>query len=133
MTTPVTTEARTPKAPAALSSAERRNLRAQAHHLEPVVHVGHQGVTDPVLKEVKEQLLAHELIKVRLHEPEDKQGMADALAAGTGATLCGLVGHTAILYKKHPKQPRSFKPQPPEMLGRAKKKKGKKPGKSRRR
>ena len=92
--------------PAALSSADRRNLRAQAHHLEPVVQVGHSGVTDAVLKEATEQLRAHELIKVRLHEPEDKHGMADALAAGTGATLCGLVGHTAILYKRHPKQPK---------------------------
>jgi RNA-binding protein len=116
------------KAPPPPSTAERRKLRAQAHHLEPVVHVGHHGVTDAVLKEVKEQLAAHELIKVRLHEPEDKQGMADALAGGTASTLCGLVGHTAILYKKHPTQPRSFKPQAPDKpakRGKAKKKAGK--------
>jgi RNA-binding protein len=95
-----------PAAPAALSSADRRSLRAQAHHLEPVVQVGHHGVTDGVIAAVKEALRAHELIKVRLHEPEDKQGMADTLAAGSGSTLCGLVGHTAILYKRHPKEPK---------------------------
>lgn len=93
-------------AAAPLSSAQARSLRALAHHLEPVVQVGHQGVTDAVLGAVKEALLAHELIKVRLHEPEDKKAMAATLAAGTGATLCGLVGHTAILYKRHPKQPK---------------------------
>lgn len=89
-----------------LSSAQRRSLRALAHHLEPVVQVGHQGVTDAVLAAVREALLTHELIKVRMHEPEDKAAMSEALAAGTGATLCGLVGHTAVLYKRHPKQPK---------------------------
>ena len=77
-------------------------------------------------------LAAHELIKVRLHEPEDKQGMADALAGGTASTLCGLVGHTAILYKKHPTQPRSFKPQAPEKPAKRGKAKKKKASKSRR-
>jgi RNA-binding protein len=89
-----------------LTSAQRRNLRGQAHHLEAVVHVGHAGVTEGVVKAVAEALLAHELIKVRLHEPEDKSGMAKALAEGTHATLCGLVGHTAILYRPHPERPR---------------------------
>lgn len=70
------------------------------------MHVGHAGVTDGVIAAVREALRAHELIKVRLHEPEDKKGMADALAAGAGATLCGLVGHTAILYKRHPREPK---------------------------
>jgi RNA-binding protein len=89
-----------------LSSAQRRSLRALAHHLEPVVQVGHQGVTDGVLAAVRDALLVHELIKVRLHEPEDKTAMCEALAAGTRSTLCGLVGHTAILYRRHPERPK---------------------------
>jgi RNA-binding protein len=129
--------AKTTAPPAALSSAQRRNLRAQAHHLEPVVQVGHHGVTDAVLKQVIEQLRAHELIKVRLHEPEDKQSMAAALAGGTGSTLCGLVGHTAILYKRHPTQPKSFSPQSAEKAEKAEKRskarKQQKAAKSRRR
>jgi RNA-binding protein YhbY len=40
---------------------------------------------------------------VRLHEPEDKHAMADALANETHAALCGLVGHTVILYRPKPK------------------------------
>jgi RNA-binding protein len=107
------TSATSAKAPAqrstpfvALTSAQRRGLRAQAHHLEPIVQVGHSGVTDGVIAAVREALRAHELIKVRLHEPEDKKGMADALAAASVSTLCGLVGHTAILYKRHPKEPK---------------------------
>lgn len=89
-----------------LSSAQRRSLRALAHHLEPIVQVGKEGVTEGVTRAVSEALRAHELIKVRLHEPEDKKAMAEALATGSRATLCGLVGHTAILYRRHPKTPK---------------------------
>lgn len=93
-------------AAAPLSPRQRKGLRAQAHGLEPVVHVGRVGVTEAVAANVDAALLAHELIKVRLHEPEDKEAAATALATATGATLCGLVGHTVILYRPHPETPR---------------------------
>jgi RNA-binding protein len=92
--------------PNVLTATQRRSLRALAHHLEPVVQVGHSGITEGVVAATAEALLAHELIKVRLHEPEDKHAMAEALASGAQATLCGLVGHTAILYRPHPKRPK---------------------------
>ena len=41
-----------------LSPAARRDLRAKAHHLEPVVTVGHHGLTPPVLHEIDLALLA---------------------------------------------------------------------------
>jgi len=31
---------------------------------------------------------------------------AAALATGTGAALCGLVGHVVILYRPHPEKPK---------------------------
>lgn len=89
-----------------LTGKQRRALRALAHSLEPVVHVGRAGITDAVLSAVSGALLAHELIKVRLQEPEDKRALAAMLAQGTGAALRGLVGHTVILYRPHPEQPR---------------------------
>ena len=55
---------------------------------------------------VSDALLSHELIKVRLYDPEQKRAMADELATRTEAALCGLLGHTVILYRKHPKRPR---------------------------
>ena len=78
----------------------------QAHRLDPVVHVGRGGVSDAVIRTVDEALRAHELIKIRLHEPEDKHAAADALAGGARAALCGLVGHTVVLYRPHPEHPR---------------------------
>lgn len=87
-------------------AAFRKQLRALAHSFEPVVRVGHAGVTDGVVAAVAQALLDHELIKVRLYEPEEKAEMAAELASRCDATLCGLVGHTAILYRRHPQQPK---------------------------
>jgi RNA-binding protein len=48
-----------------LNSAQRRDLRAQAHHLAPVVMIGGDGLTPAVAKETDAALNAHGLIKVR--------------------------------------------------------------------
>lgn len=89
-----------------LPPTHRKQLRALAHHLEPIVRVGHAGVTDAVVGATARALLDHELIKVRLYEPEDKRAMAGELASRTESTLCGLLGHTVILYRRNPKRPR---------------------------
>ncbi|MGD8859081.1 MAG: ribosome assembly RNA-binding protein YhbY [Myxococcales bacterium] len=91
--------------PKPLTTAQRKKARGLAHHLEAVVRVGHEGVTEGVVNAVRQALADHELIKVRLHEPEDKKAMADELARATDSALCGLVGHTVILYRRHPEKP----------------------------
>lgn len=94
-----------------LAGFQRKFLRGRAHALKPVVQVGQNGVTEQVIDAVDAALLAHELIKVRLTRPPDKRAMAHALASGAGAALCGLVGHTVILYRPHPDHPRIELPQ----------------------
>ena len=89
-----------------LRGFQKRALRALAHGLAPVAHTGGEGVSAGVLRAVDAALADHELVKVRMHQPDDKKAQARALAEGTGATLCGLVGHTAILYRPHPEGPR---------------------------
>jgi RNA-binding protein len=49
-----------------LSPAQRKEQRAQAHHLDPVVMIGSDGLTAAVKKEVEAGLNAHGLIKVRV-------------------------------------------------------------------
>jgi RNA-binding protein len=93
----------------ALTKRRLQELKAQAHHLEPLVHIGHGGLHDAAYDAIARALRDHELIKVRLHEPEDKRVMARELADRAGAALCGLVGHTVILFKAKPPKP---KPKP---------------------
>lgn len=62
----------------ALTPAERRDLRAKAHQLHPVVSVGQHGLTPAVLHEIDVNLLAHELIKVRVFD-DDRDARAALL------------------------------------------------------
>lgn len=85
-----------------LSGKQRKHLRGLAHGLDPVVQVGAKGLTDPVLDELERALEAHELIKVRFLEPEEKKRQAREIAESLGAHLAGLIGHVGILYRPHP-------------------------------
>ncbi len=85
-----------------------RALRALGHHLDPVVQIGKEGITDALRKAVDEALLAHELIKVRVgtEAPVERKDAALELSAQTGAFLAQVLGRTFLLYRRHPKKPK---------------------------
>lgn len=85
-----------------LTGAQRRYLRRVATKERPVVWVGEAGLSEGALRSVEEALDARELIKVRLRTPVDKKATARELSERSGAALCGLIGHTVILYRPHP-------------------------------
>ena len=89
-----------------LTSRQRKHLRGLAHALEPVVRLGATGLTEGAAREIDAALLAHELIKVRLNPPEERKALAAEIAERTGSTLCGVIGHIAILHRAHPEKPR---------------------------
>jgi len=91
-----------------LTGKQRRHLRALGHHLDPLLQIGHEGVTDAVVAQANAQLQRHELIKVRVLEssPLDRREAADELAARTGADLAQVLGRTFLLYKRDPEKPR---------------------------
>jgi RNA-binding protein len=70
------------------------------------VIVGEGGISPAVLKALDEALTSHELIKVRLRQPDDKKQAAQELAKASAAGLCGVVGHTVVLYRPHPEDPK---------------------------
>lgn len=90
-----------------LTGKQRRHLRALGHHLSAVLQVGHEGVTDAVVKEADAQLEAHELIKVKISEnaPEDRQSSAEDLAERCAAHLAQVLGRTALLYRRRKDKP----------------------------
>lgn len=88
-----------------LTSAQRKQLRALAHHLQPVVYVGKQGLTDALVQAVDEALVSHELIKVKFNDFKgEKQAISEQIAAQTRASLAGIIGNIAILYRQHPEE-----------------------------
>lgn len=95
-----------PLAPPQLAGFQKRHLRSLAQRLEPVVWVGDEGLSEGVLRALREALAAHELVKVRMRAPADKRAAAAELAQVAGAALVGLIGHTVILYRRHPDEPK---------------------------
>jgi RNA-binding protein len=84
----------------ALNPAQRKFLRSTAHHLEPLVIIGKQGLTDALVKAAGDVLEAHELIKIRFNDfKNEKQDIADKVAFRTGSDVVGIIGHVAILYR----------------------------------
>jgi RNA-binding protein len=90
--------------PVTLTTRERASLKARAHALEPVVHVGHGGVTPALLAEVDRALTAHELIKVRAAyaERDERAAFLEAITAGTDAAVVQTVGKVMILWRPRP-------------------------------
>lgn len=91
-----------------LPNKAARHLKALGHHLDPVVQIGREGITDAVVKATKEQLLAHELIKVKISAdaPIDRKDAGAELAEKAGASLAQTLGRTVLLYKRHPHKPK---------------------------
>jgi RNA-binding protein len=83
---------------------ERAHLKARAHALEPLVQVGHAGVTPQVMAEVDRALTAHELLKVRIEagDRHERVVLGDQLAAGTNAAVVHRVGKVLILWRARP-------------------------------
>jgi RNA-binding protein len=97
---------KTSKNSSELKGYQRRYLRGLANPLKALVQVGESGLSDSLIKALDDALEHHELVKVRLQQPPDKKASAKELAERTSAELCGLVGHTVILYRRNPKEPK---------------------------
>ncbi len=91
-----------------LTSRQRARLRAHAHKLSPILHIGKSGLTAAVTQQAHEALLAHELIKVTVqpHAGMDATTVADELAQSTRACVVETRGRRFILYRPHPDEPR---------------------------
>lgn len=101
-----------------LSPTERRALRADAHHLDPVVLVGGDGLTDAVVREVDAALTAHGLIKVRVFADERpvREEVLDALTQRLSAAPVQHIGKLLVLWRPVPErakaEPEDRKPGP---------------------
>lgn len=93
-----------PNPPGKLTAKQRKFLKGLAHHLKPVVLIGQEGISESVIGEVRQQLLSHELIKVKWsglsRQEAGKKQQAEQLAEQAGAHYVHLVGRTVFLYRE---------------------------------
>jgi len=94
----------TPAEPLSLSPAERKDLKARAHHLKPVVMIGESGLSASVLAETDRALSSHELIKVRVlgDDREQRQAMMHDLCAALGCAPVQMIGKLLVVYRPGP-------------------------------
>ncbi|MFA6954753.1 MAG: ribosome assembly RNA-binding protein YhbY [Thermoanaerobaculia bacterium] len=89
-----------------LTPRQKKQLRALAHHLEPIVRVGQHGLTPGVATETVRALESHELIKVKIDaEGSDRKQLAGEIAVETGSDVVGVIGKVVILYRKRTEDP----------------------------
>ena len=87
-----------------LTSAEKRALKAKAQLLEPVVKLGHAGMTDAFIKSMDSALALHQLVKMKFTDFKDqKHELAPQIAEKTQSTIVMQVGNVAVYYR--PKAP----------------------------
>jgi RNA-binding protein len=87
-----------------MKGSERAELRAEAHHLDPAVHVGQHGITPALITSLDDALRTHELVKVKLGrttemKPKDAAG---ELSAATSSEVVQVIGRTATFYRHNP-------------------------------
>jgi putative YhbY family RNA-binding protein len=88
-----------------ITPAQRRALRAAAHHLNPVVSISQKGLTPSVLAEIDRCLKAHELIKVRLYgiEREDRPALFTEIFTALDCAEVQHIGNLLVLWRENPK------------------------------
>ncbi len=92
-----------------LSIAERKAHRAEAHHLDPVVMIGGDGLTPAVIKETDAALNAHGLIKVRVlgDDRAARDAIYQQLADQLNAAPIQHIGKLLVLWRPQPEKTRA--------------------------
>jgi len=87
-----------------LTPAQRKEHRSAAHHLNPVVMIGADGLTAAVLKEADQALKAHGLIKLRVFSDDRavREEMLATLAERLNAAPVQHIGKLLVLWRPLP-------------------------------
>ncbi|MFM2427115.1 MAG: hypothetical protein RL707_941 [Pseudomonadota bacterium] len=92
-----------------LTPAQRKIHRAEAHHLDPVVMIGNDGLTPAVIKEAEMALNAHGLIKIRVlgDDRQAREAMLITLADQLNAAPIQHIGKLFVLWRPQPEKERT--------------------------
>jgi RNA-binding protein len=87
---------------ATIDSRRRRELRARAHHLRPLVAIGEHGLTAAVLHEIDVALAAHELVKIRASTAEraEREAMLERVCEALDAAPVQHLGKLLIVWRQ---------------------------------
>jgi RNA-binding protein len=83
-----------------LTNPQLSQLKGLGQLLEPVLKVGHAGLSDGFIASLNQALNDHELVKVKFADFKDqKKTLSPEMAERTGSRLIMRVGNVAVLYR----------------------------------
>ena len=93
-----------------LNNEQKKQYKSIGHHLNPVLIVAENGLTEGVLAELDRALNDHELIKVKfaITERDDRRALIDELCQQSHSELVQIIGKMALVYRKAAKQNRQL-------------------------
>ena len=85
-----------------LSPEQRREYRAIAQNLKPVIIVGDKGLSEGLQEELERALNDHELIKIKVasQDRETRHEAITALCESSGAELVQTTGQIAVILRR---------------------------------
>jgi len=85
-----------------LSAAEKKQFRAIAHNLNPIIIIGDKGLSEGLYEELERALNDHELIKVKIAigDRDDRAAITQELLAKTNAQLVQSIGKIAVILRR---------------------------------
>ena len=87
-----------------MTGKERAALRAEAHHLDVKVHIGHAGITPAILTSLDDVLRTHELVKLQVAKASElsARDAARDVAAAMRAEVIQVIGRTFTVFRENP-------------------------------
>ena len=84
-----------------LTGKQKRFLRSEAHHIDPIFQIGKSGINENMIEQIKDALEKRELIKVHILQNnfDDKGDLAESLSSATDSHLVQQIGSMIVLYK----------------------------------
>ena len=88
-----------------IDNIQKKILRQTAHHLDPTVWIGKNGITENVIKEIICTLEDHELIKIKMLHSDKKnfEKNSEKIYVSTNAEVINSIGNVLTIYKKNTK------------------------------
>lgn len=90
-----------------LTSKQRAILRSKANSMETIMQIGKSGVTETLVKQVDDALIAREMIKLKVLENSllTAREVATILSEKTGCDIVQVIGTRVVLFKRNHKKP----------------------------
>lgn len=87
-----------------LTSKHRRELKARAHNINPIVIIGKIGLSPSIIAELENGLSCHELIKVKVQvdDREVRKGLLEEICRQLNAAPVQQIGKILVIYRPNP-------------------------------